>query len=451
MAASKTFKLIRTLIGWIIFLSLIGGPAAYFYLKEPIIDVTVITLKRGPIEQTISAFSSGTVEPKVSSMVAPESIGKVMAVHVKKGQRVEKGDVLVELDCTQQSLQVAQAEARIAQANIGIRLLKEQYGNDQGRIEVLKRTRDLAAHEFGKDKKLLEKDDVGSESMVNLSEINYNQIDDTYKNLSNLVSLYPLRIQEAETALNGATLLLEQAKVAAEWTKVCAPFSGLIADTMVEVGEIVGGGLGAGLSGGLGGGAMMGGGMGAMGGAALAAGGGGGGLGGVSPLAVVHLVDDSDMYVKAPFDESTFGKLELGQPVRLTFDPYPDEEFPGRVSHIAATVTKNLDRSRTFEVEILIEKGKERLIPGMSADAVIIANSKDNVLYVPTEALIREEEGYVVEDGRAVRRKVTMGIGNWMTREVLDGLRENEVLITSVSVKGLRDGAKVNILSTLEQ
>lgn len=452
MAASKTLKVIRTLLGWLIFLSLIGGPAAWFYLQEPVIDVTVTKLTRGNIEQTISAFSSGTVEPEISSMVAPESIGKVVAIHVKKGQRVEKGDILVELDCTQQVLQVGQAEARLRQAQIGQKLIREQQVHDQGRIDLLKRTRDLAAHELTKDKKLLEADDVGSESMVNMAEINYNQVDDTYKNLSNLVSLYPLRIEEVETALVGAELLLEQARVAEDWTKVRAPFAGLIADVTVELGEIVGGGLGAGLGGAGGMGAMMGGGggMGAMGGAAMAAG-GGGGLGGVSPLAVVHLVDDSDLYVKAPFDEATFGKLELGLPVRLSFDPYPDEEFPGRVSHVAATVTRNLDRSRTFEVEILIEEGKERLIPGMSADAIIIADAKDDVLFVPTEALVREEEGYVVEDGRAVRRKVTMGIGNWMQREVLEGLRENETLITSVNIKGLKDGVKVNIVDSLEQ
>lgn len=452
MAASKTFKVIRTLLGWLIFLSLIAGPAAWFYLKEPVVDVTATPMVRGNIEQTISAFSSGTVEPEISSMVAPESIGKVVAIHVKKGQRVEKGDLLVELDSTQQTLQVGQAEARLRQAELGKKLVQEQQVHDQGRIDLLRRTRDLAAHELTKDKKLLEADDVGSESMVNMAEINYNQVDDTYKNLSNLVSLYPLRVEEVETARVGATLLLEQAQVAADWTKVRAPFSGLIADVLVELGEIVGSGLGAGLGGGLGGGAMMGGagGMGAMGGAAMAGAGGAGALSGVSPLAVVHLVDDSDLYVKAPFDESTFGKIELGQPVRLSFDPYPDEEFPGRVSHVAATVTRNLDRSRTFEVEVLIEEGKERLIPGMSADAIIIADSKDDVLYVPTEALIREEEGYVVEDGRAVRRKVTMGIGNWMHREVLDGLRENEMLITSVTVKGLKDGAKVNIVDSLE-
>jgi hypothetical protein len=56
----------------------------------------------------------------------------------------------------------------------------------------------------------------------------------------------------------------------------------------------------------------------------------------------------------------------------------------------------------------------------------------------------------VIEKGRAVRRKVKIGIGNWQSKEVLDGLREGETLITSVSLKELKPGARVRIVESLE-
>ncbi len=449
MAGSKIGKLIRRLLGWLFFMVLIGAPVTYWYTREPEIEVTSIILKRGRIEQTIAAFASGTVEPKQSSMVAPETIGKVIAVLVKEGDRVNKGDVLIELDCRQQEHQVTQAETRIRQTETALELLKKQQVNDSSRIPTLKRARDLAEKEYKKDKTLYERDDVGSESMVNMSEINFNQVHDTYKALNDLIQLYPLRIEEAETGLEAISIMREQAEISLDWTRIRAPFAGLVADVYVDVGESVGGGLGGAMSGGsLGAGLGAGAGMG-IGGTGMA-GGGAGSAPLASPLSVALIVDDSDLYVKAPFDEATFGQLKPGQKARITVDAYRDEEFPGRVSSISSTVSRNLDLSRTFLVDILIEEGKEKLIPGMSADVIVVADEKEDVLYVPTEALIREEEGYVVVDGRAERRRVKIGIGNWLEREVLEGLREGDELITSVSLKELRPGIKVRVVEALE-
>lgn len=448
MASSKALKRLSSLVGWLLLAAVIGGPIAYVYTREPVIDVTAVTLRRGRAEQTISAFTSGAVEPKRSSMIAAESMGKIVAIPVRKGARVNAGDVLVEIDQRQHELQVAQAEAHKRQSEIALDLLLRQAENDRGRVATLARTRDLAETEFIRDKTLYEQQDVGSESLVNLAELNFNQIDDAYITVYNLVNLYPLRIEEARSGAAAVAVMLDQARLYLDWARVRAPFSGIVADIFVEVGESVGSGFGSMPSGGagLGGGAAAG--MGGLGGMGAAM---GGALPMSAPMAVAHLVDDSDLYVKAPFDEASYGLLEVGQKVRITVDAFREEEFPGRIAFIASTVTRNVDLSRTFEVEVLIEAGKERLIPGMSADVIVIAEQKDNVLLVPTEALVREEEGYVIENGRAARRAVKVGIGNWHEREVLGGLREGETLITSVGLRELRDGVRVNVVESLEQ
>ncbi|HQN01583.1 MAG TPA: efflux RND transporter periplasmic adaptor subunit, partial [Candidatus Hydrogenedentes bacterium] len=262
----------------------------------------------------------------------------------------------------------------------------------------------------------------------------------------NLLGLYPLRIQEAETGLRAIEIMKKQAATALNWTKVCAPFDGIVAKVYMEVGESVGSGLGGDIGGGSA--LSMGGGLAGAGG--LSAGAGMGAMSIPSPMAVAHIVDDSDIYVKAPFDEANFGRVSVGDKVRVTVDAYRDEEFPGKVSYIAPIVSKNMDLSRTFEVEILIEQGKEKLITGMSADVVVITEEKDDVLLVPSEALVREEEGYVIKDGRAEKRLIKVGIGNWLEREVLDGVKEGETLITSITIKELKDGCKVNIVESLE-
>jgi multidrug resistance efflux pump len=227
----------------------------------------------GHVEETVAAISAGTVEPEQSAMVAAETIGKVVAIPVKEGMRVKKGDVLIELEATQQGYQVEQAQVRLEQTEVALKLLKQQYGNDLERIKTLKRTRDIAAAEFDRDKSLYEQKDVGSQSMVNLSEVQFNQMDDTYTALNNLLGLYPLRIEEAETGLRAIEIMKKQAATALDWTQVRAPFDGIVAKIYMEVGESVGSGLG----GDMGGGSAL-----SMGGGLAGAGGLGGGMGAMS-------------------------------------------------------------------------------------------------------------------------------------------------------------------------
>jgi HlyD family secretion protein len=64
---------------------------------------------------------------------------------------------------------------------------------------------------------------------------------------------------------------------------------------------------------------------------------------------------------------------------------------------------------------------------------------------------MREEFAFVVENGRALRKEVKTGVGNWSTLEVLDGLKEGDKIVSSLSVPGLDDGVKVRVVDKLEE
>jgi len=110
-----------------------------------------------------------------------------------------------------------------------------------------------------------------------------------------------------------------------------------------------------------------------------------------------------------------------------------------------------LDLTRRLEVKIRVDEGKEKFMPGMSVDVTIVANEKEDVLYVPTETLVRGEYAYAVEGEYAVRRLVKTGVGNWRTIEVLDGLNEGDVIITSLSSQALDGGVRVRVVDKLEE
>jgi HlyD family secretion protein len=92
----------------------------------------------------------------------------------------------------------------------------------------------------------------------------------------------------------------------------------------------------------------------------------------------------------------------------------------------------------------------DKFRPGMSADVTIITDKKDDVPFVPSEALVRDRYAYVIDGDRAVQHDVNTGIGNWDQREILGGLKVGDTIITSISIKGLKNGSKIQVVEALE-
>ena len=168
-------------------------------------------------------------------------------------------------------------------------------------------------------------------------------------------------------------------------------------------------------------------------------------------MPLIHLLDDSAIYVEAPFDEANASDIQEGMLARVTVDTYRDREFEGTVEHIPSLVSLNMDLSRTLNVKVLISDDTKGLLTGMSADVVLLVDKQEDVLYVPSEALVRQQYAYVIEDGVAVRRDIERGAGNWQTTAILSGLIEGETYITSVGLRELEDGVRVRVVEELEE
>lgn len=96
--------------------------------------------------------------------------------------------------------------------------------------------------------------------------------------------------------------------------------------------------------------------------------------------------DLRQMEIVLTIDESDIGQVRVGQPVRFTVDAFPDRSFPGRVSQVrlAATNTANVI---TYPVVVQLENSDLTLLPGMTANAEIEINRRNDVLSVPNAAL----------------------------------------------------------------
>ncbi|MCC6693984.1 MAG: efflux RND transporter periplasmic adaptor subunit [Candidatus Hydrogenedentes bacterium] len=413
---AKQRRLGPQIVGWLIFLAILATPVAYLLTREEVIDVTAATIARGHVEQTVTAISSGTVKPFLDSMVATGSLGTVVNVPFEEGDHVNKGDVIVELRHDELDAQVALAEANL---KVGMSRLEQAKlaAGINAEVAVTRVAQTAAQLEQA------EKDFESMKALADRNAIRQNDFDKAALALKvaresaaaakagqreDLVRAEEVRMAEANIEQLKAAVAV--ATAARENAFVKAPFAGVIARIITDVGEAVSMGM---------------------------------------PL--LQMVDPSTCYVEAPFDEANAAEIQLEQKARINLDSYRGEDFFGTVEFISPVVSTNPDLSRTLNVRIKVGEETEKFLAGMSADVVLVIEEKEDVVYAPTESLIRQEYAYVIENGRAVRRDIKTGIGNWNTMEILEGLKEGDQLVTSIGLADLADGVRVRVVDALEE
>ena len=145
---------------------------------------------------------------------------------------------------------------------------------------------------------------------------------------------------------------------------------------------------------------------------------------------VVVLSDQ--LIVRAQVDETDIGKIKDGQRALLYLDAYPDTKIPAQVEHIYYE-SKTINNVTIYEVDLLPQEVPEFFRSGMNATVDFIAQSKDNVLLIPGEAVLQEKNGnfVLVKDasGQPRQRPVQLGISNDKNAEVLSGLDAYDTVI----------------------
>ncbi|WP_244243996.1 efflux RND transporter periplasmic adaptor subunit [Marilutibacter alkalisoli] len=108
--------------------------------------------------------------------------------------------------------------------------------------------------------------------------------------------------------------------------------------------------------------------------------------------------DLSKMEIVLAIDEADIGQVKAGQGVAFTVDAFPDRRFRGEVQQVrlAATNTNNVI---TYPVVVAVDNSEQLLLPGMTANAEIEVNRRDDVLRVPNAALRYRPDGNVEMSG----------------------------------------------------
>lgn len=327
---------------------------------------------------TTTVEAKGQLKPISSSVVSPSVDGTVDSINVQAGQSVNEGDVLMTIKNDELDRNVAEAQRAVAAA-------QEDLANAQKALASAQATPTT--------------DVDGASAAAAGASAGYAD--------TNTVSA-------AQRSLASAQANLDQANAKAAGRTVTAPSSGSIVELNAKVGATVTGGMIMGESDTSGGKQCM------------------------------QIADLSKMKVTVQVGEKDIAKIAVGQSANVTYPAFPDIVSQGTVTAIASVANSDTANggggSATFNVDILIEAPDARLKPGMTAEVSVVTEQLDDVVMVPTMALMTEDgEHYYVnvatdDEGKQTRRvKVTVVTQN-----------DDEAVVGKTQVKHDEQGNEIN-------
>jgi len=351
--------------------------------REPAPVVALHTVSRGMVERTVSNTRAGTVDACRRSKLSMPLGGRVDQLHVDEGDNVEAGQVLLSLWNKDRRAMTAQAEAQLLVARHGAQKMCVEAAN--------------AEREAKRLEQLVEKGLASQEA----TELGRTRAEG---------GRFGCQAARDEEEVAKANLQMNLAML--DETYLRAPFAGVVAEINGEIGEYVTPSPP-----------------------------------GVPTPPAVDLIDYSCLYVTAPIDEVDAGALKVGLPARVSLDAFRGESFAGRLDRIAPYVLDLEKQARTAEIDVTFDDPgvRARLLVGYSADIDIILETREDVLRIPTEAVMENDQVYRYDrkSGRLELVSFTAGIRNWNFTEVTAGMDEGDEVVLSLDEPGLAAGVAV--------
>lgn len=162
-----------------------------------------------------------------------------------------------------------------------------------------------------------------------------------------------------------------------------------------------------------------------------------------APMATI--VDISVLEINTSINEMQVEKISVGQEVEISVPAAGDKVFNGKIDFISPV----MNQTKSYPVKITLDNSKGELKAGMYAKIGLTTDVLQDVVKVPRKAVItrdNESKVFVVEEGRAVMKKVTIGMNNGTEVEITSGLNPGEILVITGN-EDLVDGDLVTIVN----
>lgn len=373
------------------------------------VPVLVETANKGAIDHMIVA--DAVLYPVNQASITPKLTAPVKKLFVNRGDHVRAGQTLLELESADLSATVRETQQQFEQAQANYELVKgatapEDRNKAQTDLQVAEQMV-AAAKTLYDNRVALVKEGALAQKLADDARVSLAQAQGQFTTAQRHLEAVrgvsnQQAIRGAEAQMNGAKAHYESAVQQVAYAQVKSPISGIISDRPVLAGELPASG---------------------------------------SPI--ISVVDISQVVARANVPVKDASGLKVGSVARISG---PDGDIPAKVTVVSPTVDSS---TTTIEVWVQAANPGEKLKPGGTVRVNIVAETLQDVIIVPSNALLNSDDGttkvmIVLPDNTARERRVSVGVRQGKRVQIISGLQEGDKVVTSGGL-GLEDKAKVAI------
>jgi membrane fusion protein, multidrug efflux system len=360
-------------------------------------------LKASAVETYYEAV--GTVRAKITSVLSSRALGHVVALHVREGERVKAGQLLIEIDDRDGNVQLRKARAGLREAEDLAQEVDRNIQAAEAAIQAVEAEQVLSLSTYNRYKSLLEKKSV-SRQEFDQAEARYRARSAELERAKAQSKSLLARRDQVLARIDQAKAEVAAAEISLGYARIRSPMKGVVAAKQTEIGVL----------------AIPG-----------------------APLLTIE--DDAHYRLEAAVEESLLGKIRLGDSLRVSIDAFGPEEWTGQVAEISPA-SDPASRSGIVKVDLPRGGGKEGLKPlrsGLFGKARFPTGPR-SLIAIPAKAIVQHGQlqgVYVVDSANLIRlRLIQTGKTFGERMEVLAGLRDGEKILVA-GLEKVQDGCRV--------
>jgi HlyD family secretion protein len=419
---------------------------------------------RQDLTQTVSA--NGEIKPKKYVNVSSHTMGRIVRLPVKEGDHVRENELLVQLESIQSEADVKSAEASLDAAQTEVEGMSASIRSAEAAVASAKTEITRSEADFARAKQNFDRSERMSKEGLIAKEA-YDRAKADYDISSAQVSTAKARLDQADAQLaqalkqrDGTTIRIAQQRASLtrardqfSKTTIRSTLDGIITYLPVNEGEI----------------AIV-------------------GVQNQPGTVLMTIADMSVITAEVKVDETDIVNVKIGQEAKIKVDALGDRQLIGHVSEVGnsaltrsggttTTTSGGSQEAKDFKVVVTLDNPPPELRPGLSATATIVTATRQQVMTVPIQSLtirefdndskttdskttdskaesadkakkkIEKEGVFTIKDGVALFRQVKTGITGTTDIELVEGLSENDEIVTGPYqvLRTLKDNTRIKI------
>ncbi|MBT8764212.1 efflux RND transporter periplasmic adaptor subunit [Desulfohalobiaceae bacterium Ax17] len=402
----------RKLIFLTLVLVLIAGGGWWWKKKNSYHGPKILasaTLKKGQVRKVLEA--TGIIKPQVGAIVkiGAQATGVITKMKVKVGDKVQKGQLVAEIDDREIRTAMVEAQSRLEKSRLALEKIKATYplkiAQAKAILHQAKAKLDYTRSNFHKLEKLFQENLVSQDEFeraqkeLAVESQNFNQAS---ARLNELNREFAFEAKKSRVEIREAQAKLDALKVKLSYTKIYSPLTGYVSQVTAQEGETV--------------------------------------VAGLQVANLITVLDPTRLEMWIYIDETDMGEIRPKQKVSFNVDAYPNKTFTGRIATIYPQ-PEIRDNIVYYQALVRITSEQARFLrPEMTAHCQIEVKTKNNVLALPNSALkwIKGKQVIFVQrpDGTVSQVKPKLGLSGLNYTEVISGLKPGDVVATQVVLKG---------------